>query len=294
MIARLGPPMVPCGSGDHGVVPVHLATGELVRLGDPDQLEDAGQHLEVPGIDRPGIARDPDRRPCGTGHGMRCQAHLGESPRGPDRPGRGGVALHHNEHGLDFPGAAACRPQAPFEGTISARRPTDRACRRARTACWVRGRSSSPFAIASISTNGPQALGRVEGHFQPVPLERQVERLATLADRGDGPEPEVLEQPAHLLEPLGPLRERDLQLLSGLGRAAQLRPLVGQPVVLADPTDAERFRVWTKSREDGSCKCLPDPSPPPDRPEAGPAVRPPRRDRRSGTSPRLRSSWGAA
>ena len=56
-----------------------------------------------------------------------------------------------------------------------------------------------------------QALGRVEGNFQLVLVERQVEALASLADCGDRAESEVLEQreqPAELVGTLPPRGSR--------------------------------------------------------------------------------------
>ena len=66
---------------------VHLAAGELVRLGDPEQLKHAGQDLERPGVDRAGVAGDPDRGTGGAGHGMRRQAHLADGARARARSG---------------------------------------------------------------------------------------------------------------------------------------------------------------------------------------------------------------
>src|SRR5262249_55169859 len=91
------------GEPDDGVVLVHLAAGQLVRLGDPDQLEHTGEDLEGPGIDRRGGPRGPDPRPRGARHGVRRHAHTPDRLRGPVGLVRCRMGLHHGEHCWFFP-----------------------------------------------------------------------------------------------------------------------------------------------------------------------------------------------
>src|SRR5208282_4491231 len=84
-----------------------------------------------------------------------------------------------------------------------------------------------------------QALGRVEGNFQLVLVERQVEALASLADCGDRAESEVLEQCEQLAELVGACRHGDLDLLAGLGWPGPARSFVGDPILPSEPADAK-------------------------------------------------------
>ena len=108
---------------DDRVMLVHLAAGQLVGLGDPNQLEDTGKNLERPGINRAGIASDSDRRSRGPWHRVRCQAHLADRVQDPVYLGRRGVAVHHNEHRVFLFGSRklACRHgvQRRFDESLS-------------------------------------------------------------------------------------------------------------------------------------------------------------------------------
>ena len=86
-----------------------------------------------------------------------------------------------------------------------------------------------------------EPLGQVERDLD-LPAEMgEVERSPRLADDRDEPEPQVLEEPGHLLERIGPLGERDLDLLARLGRPASPGPLVRDPIGLADAAESKRL-----------------------------------------------------
>ncbi len=87
----------------------------------------------------------------------------------------------------------------------------------------------------------PQSFGGVEGDFDRQALVFEVVGLPGLAYRRDLTEPEVTEQAEQLLERLFPLGERDFDLLTRLGGAAQAGAFVGDPVGRTDPTNPKGF-----------------------------------------------------
>ena len=88
----------PLSESNGRIMGVHLATGQLVRLGDPDQLEHARQDFESPRIDRAGISRDPDGCSRGTRHRVRRQAHLANRVDDPLNLVRRRMTVHDDEH----------------------------------------------------------------------------------------------------------------------------------------------------------------------------------------------------
>jgi hypothetical protein len=93
----VGSPLSPGGRGD-GVAFVHLAAGELERLGDPNQLEHAWEHLERPRIDGADVAGDADGSPRCPRQRVRRQVHLLDRGDDPLDLFRRGMAIHDNQH----------------------------------------------------------------------------------------------------------------------------------------------------------------------------------------------------
>src|SRR5262249_23356844 len=93
------------------------AAGELVRLGDADQLQDAGQHFERARIDRGDVAGDADRGARGPGQRVRRQVHPPDGVEDLVDLLRRGVAVHDDEHGV-LPGRTLLFtiPRKPSDG----------------------------------------------------------------------------------------------------------------------------------------------------------------------------------
>jgi hypothetical protein len=78
---------------------VHLAAGELVRLGDADQYEDAGQHLQGARAHGADVAGDADGGARGAGQGVRREVHAPDGGEDLFDLLRRGVAVHDDQHG---------------------------------------------------------------------------------------------------------------------------------------------------------------------------------------------------
>ena len=98
MIVNVSGPMLPLRQVDDRVRRVHLAAGELVRLGDADALLDAGEHFERARIDGAGVAGDADGGARRAGHRMRRQVQQLDRVDDTGNLFRGGPGLHDDEH----------------------------------------------------------------------------------------------------------------------------------------------------------------------------------------------------
>ena len=98
MIVKWRSPKVPCGSRTIVSCSCISRLASLYGLVTRISSNTPGRTSSVRGIDRAGVARDPDRRPRGAGHRVRRQAHLADRFEDPLDLVRRGVALHHDEH----------------------------------------------------------------------------------------------------------------------------------------------------------------------------------------------------
>ena len=99
MSTTSSPPTAHTGrDGDNRILGPPLARDLLVRLGDVDDLRDAGQRLDARRVDPSIVAHQPDGRSLGARHGARFVAHLVDGANDALDLLRSGPVPHHDEH----------------------------------------------------------------------------------------------------------------------------------------------------------------------------------------------------
>ena len=213
-------------------------------VGRPDGRRQPGRHPGRPRGRRPDLRRHLGRLPPRSARGRAARSHV-PARRGVDRPDRR-PSCRISPHGLILgnpaisarvlPAASADRTAASTESVV---RPSRAAS--AWTVDCAAARSSGPSAIASTSAKRPSPSTSSRPTSTGRPSKSEGEGHPDLPDRSDRPEAEPIEEPAHRVERRLALGEWQLDLLAGLGRAAELRTLVGDPVRRALAAEPERL-----------------------------------------------------
>src|SRR6516225_2618588 len=100
-----------------GIIRLHFPAGELVRLRDANELQNAGQHFQGTRIDGSDVTRDADGRARGAGHRMGSEIHAANGFENLVDLLRGGLAIHYDEHTLSPVSPAVNPAREPLDGS---------------------------------------------------------------------------------------------------------------------------------------------------------------------------------